>query len=108
MKHSYPRIPTHALAQFMRLGAMLEEEAAKSPPRAAGLGMLLNDADFAVNNALARQLIAAWQAKGRQVAVEVLPRTDLLPHDLIDPRMPGARTELVYPVLVDMLGRPAD
>lgn len=54
MKHSYPRIPTHALAQFMRLGAVLEEEAAKSRSRAAGLGMLLNDADFAVNNELAR------------------------------------------------------
>lgn len=105
MEHSYPRIPTHALAQFMRLGAALEEGASQLPPRAAGLGMLLNDADFAVNNELARQLIAAWQAKGREVDVEVLPRTDLLPHDLVDPRMPGARTELVYPVLIDMIGR---
>jgi hypothetical protein len=108
MKHSYPRIPTHALAQFMRLGTVLEAAATQSPPRAAGLGMLLNDADFAVNNALARQLIAAWQARGRQVDVEVLPRTDLLPHDLIDPRMPGARTELVYPVLIEMLSRGQD
>jgi hypothetical protein len=58
-----------------------------------------------VNNALARQLIAAWQAQGRAVDVEVLPRTDRLPHDLVDPRMPGARTELVYPVLLDMLSR---
>lgn len=105
MEHSYPRIPTHALAQFVRLGAVLEEGASQLPPRAAGLGMLLNDADFAVNNELARQLIAAWQAKGREVDVEVLPRTDLLPHDLVDPRMPGARTELVYPVLIDMIGR---
>jgi hypothetical protein len=105
MEHSYPPIPTHALAQFMRLGAMLEGAAQQSPPRAAGLGMLLNDADFAVNNALARQLVAAWRAKGKAVDLEVLPRSDPLPHDLVDPRMPGARTELVYPVLLEMIAR---
>lgn len=105
MEHSYPRIPTHALAQFMRLGEVIGDSARQAAPRAAGLGMLLNDADFAVNNELARQVIAQWRAHGRQVDVEVLPRSDLLPHDLIDPRMPGARTDLVYPVLLDMLQR---
>ncbi|OEO30578.1 hypothetical protein VW23_020745 [Devosia insulae DS-56] len=105
MEHSYPRIPTHALAQFMRLGEVLESAAQQAPPRAAGLGMLLNDADFAVNNALARQLVAAWRAKGRAVDLEVLPRSELLPHDLVDPRMPGARTELVYPLLLEMIAR---
>lgn len=105
MAHSYPRIPTHALAQFMRLGEVIEADARQKPPRAAGLGMLLNDADFAVNNELARQLIASWRGQGRQVDVEMLPRSDLLPHDLIDPRMPGARTELVYPLLLQMIRR---
>lgn len=105
MAHSYPRIPTHALAQFMRLGEVIEADARQKPPRAAGLGMLLNDADFAVNNELARQLVASWRGQGRQVDVEMLPRSDLLPHDLIDPRMPGARTELVYPLLLQMIQR---
>lgn len=105
MEHSYPRIPTHALAQFMRLGEVIGDGARADPPRAAGLGMLLNDADFAVNNELARQLIAAWRSRGSTVDVEVLPRSDRLPHDLIDPRMPGARTELVYPLLLEMLAR---
>lgn len=105
MEHSYPRIPTHALAQFMRLGEVLQAAAQQAPPQATGLGMLLNDADFAVNNALARQLVEAWRDRGRAVDLEVLPRSDLLPHDLIDPRMPGARTELVYPVLLEMIAR---
>ena len=105
MEHSYPRIPTHALAQFMRLGEVIGDGARADPPRAAGLGMLLNDADFAVNNELARQLIAAWRSRGSMVDVEVLPRSDRLPHDLIDPRMPGARTELVYPLMLEMLAR---
>ena len=35
----------------------------------------------------------------------MLPRSDRLPHDLIDPRIPGARTELVTPVLIEMIGR---
>lgn len=105
MEHAYPRIPTHALAQFMRLGEVLRGAAQKLPPQAGSLGMLLNDADFAVNNALARQLVTAWRAKGRLVDLEMLPRTALLPHDLIDPLMPGARTELVYPVLLEMIER---
>lgn len=105
MEHSYPRIPTHALAQFMRLGEVLEGAAQRTAPQAGGLGMLLNDADFAVNNALARQLVTAWRARGRVVDLEVLPRSDRLPHDLVDPRMPGARTELVYPVLLEMIER---
>jgi alpha-beta hydrolase superfamily lysophospholipase len=105
MEHSYPRIPTHALAQFMRLGEVLQAAAQRSPPQAMSLGMLLNDADFAVNNALARQLVAAWRAEGRTVDLEVLPRSDLLPHDLVDPRMPGARTELVYPALLELIER---
>ena len=105
MEHSYPRIPTHALAQFMRLGEVLEGAAQRTAPQAGGLGMLLNDADFAVNNALARQLVTAWRARGRVVDLEVLPRSDRLPHDLVDPRMPGARTDLVYPVLLEMIER---
>lgn len=105
MEHSYPRIPTHALAQFMRLGEVIEQSARQEAPRAAGLGMLLNEADFAVNNALARQLVASWRAHGREVDEEVLPRSYRLPHDLIDPLMPGARTELVYPLVIEMIER---
>jgi hypothetical protein len=49
--------------------------------------------------------VTAWRARGRVVDLEVLPRSDRLPHDLVDPRMPGARTELVYPVLLEMIER---
>jgi len=105
MEHAYPRIPTHALAQFMRLGEVLQAGAQQSPPQAGSLGMLLNDADFAVNNALARQLADAWRGKGRTVDLVVLPRSDRLPHDLVDPLMPGARTELVYPALLELIER---
>lgn len=103
MDHAYPQIPSHGLAQFMRLGEVIASSARESPPLAAGLGMLLNDADFAVNNALARDLVAAWQRHGKPVDLRLVPRTDRLPHDVIDPRLPGARTDLVYPVLIDMI-----
>ena len=39
MEHAYPRIPTHALAQFMRLGEVIDDSAHDAPPLAAGLGM---------------------------------------------------------------------
>ncbi len=46
--------------------------------------------------AAAGRWVAAWRAKGRLVDREVLPRSDRLPHDLIDLLMP------VYPVLLEI------
>jgi pimeloyl-ACP methyl ester carboxylesterase len=105
MDYAYPRYATHALAQFMRLGEILGDSAARSKPLAPGLGMLINDADFAVSNTIARRLVAAWQRQGREVDVEVLPLSLGLIHDLIDPRQPEADTAAVYPILIDMIER---
>jgi pimeloyl-ACP methyl ester carboxylesterase len=105
MDYAYPRYATHALAQFMRLGDILGASARDKPPLAPGLGMLLNEADDAVSNTLAQRLIASWHRHGREVDLEVLPESLGLIHDLIDPRQIEANTDLVYPVLIDMIKR---
>ncbi len=103
MDYAYPRYATHALGEFMRLGEILGSSASANAPLAPGLGMLINDADVAVSNTLARRVVSSWQRHGREVDVEVLPRSMGLIHDLIDPRQPDADTETVYPIVIDMI-----
>lgn len=105
MDYAYPRYATQALAQFMRLGEIVGSSARAGAPIAPGLGMLINDADVAVSNVLAHRVVDAWRGHGRDVDVEVLPQSLGLIHDMIDPRQPGADTETVYPVIIDMIGR---
>lgn len=105
MDYAYPRVPTHALAQFMRIGEVVADSARTTPPAAQGLGVMINEADFAVNNALARNIVDLWRAHGRGVDLKVLPVSMRLLHDLIDPRQVDANTELVHALLLEMLER---
>ncbi|HQZ11971.1 MAG TPA: alpha/beta hydrolase [Devosia sp.] len=105
--YAYPRWATHGLAQFIRLGEVVAEEARHTAPVAPALGMLLNEADDAVSNDLARRLISQWRTHGRQVEETNLPRALGLDHDIIDPRQPAANTALVYPIIIDLLQRQA-
>ncbi len=103
MYYAYPRVPTRALAQFMRIGEVVADSARTTPPEALGLGVMLNEADFAVNNALARNIVERWRSHGRGVDLKVLPVSMRLLHDLIDPRQVDANTELVHKLLLEML-----
>ena len=73
MAYAYARYATHALGEVMRLGRIVDASARTTPPAAQGLGMLLNEADVAVSNALAEQVIDSWRSHDREVTVEVLP-----------------------------------
>lgn len=105
MYYAYPRVPTRALAQFMRIGEVVADSARTIPPAANGLGVMVNEADFAVNNYLARNIVELWRAHGRGVDLKVLPVSMRLLHDLIDPRQSEANTELVHELLKEMLAR---
>lgn len=103
MDYAYPRFATHALAEIMRLGRIIAVDAEAGAPAAAHTGLLLNEADLAVNNGLALAVAAAWQAHGGKVTLQVLPESDGLPHDLIDPRQADAAVDIIYPMLVEMI-----
>ena len=105
MDYAYPRVPTRALAQFMRIGEVVADNARTTPPAAQGLGVMVNEADYAVNNALARNIVELWRTHGRGVDLKVLPVSMRLLHDLIDPRQVDANTELVHKLLLEMLER---
>ena len=108
LSYAYARYATHGLAETMRLGAIVDSSAHTTPPAAPNIAMLLNDADVAVNQALAERVIAAWRSSGRDVNVQVLPFWRRLPHDLINPREPAGDTELIYPMLLEIMNGPGE
>ena len=103
MDYAYPRFATRALAQVMRLGQIVGAEAGTAAPASQQVGFLLNEADPAVNNGLALQVVTHWREQGGKVFVRILPEADGLPHDLIDPRQPDAAIERIYPILLEMM-----
>ncbi|HEY4201902.1 MAG TPA: alpha/beta fold hydrolase [Devosiaceae bacterium] len=97
---------THALAEIMLLGSLVDASARTTPPAAKNIGVLLNAADISVSNALTEQVITSWQGHGTAVTVKTLSFSSHLPHDLINPRERGGDIDLVYSTLLEMMNDP--
>ncbi len=99
---AYPRFSTHALMQTMRIGDDVYCAAKTERPLARRISTVVNACDPAVNNEVTREVCEQWSASGATVEYVEMRR---LPenHDIIDPRNPLARTQLVYPKLVSLL-----
>ncbi len=102
-KTAYPRFSTHALMQTLYIGADVFDAAKDEAPRAGRISMVVNRADPAVNNQVAKEVADAWHL--RKASIEYVELRDLPEnHDVIDPDNPLAETGVVYPKLIDVLG----
>ena len=102
-KTAYPRFSTHALMQTVRIGSAVYHAANREPARAGRIATVVNTHDPAVSNAVTLQVVRRWQ-RLRAGGIEYVELTDLPEnHDIIDPENPLARTDLVYPKLIEML-----
>ena len=96
----YPRFPTHALMQCLRIGDDVHRRAKKSPIAAKSVSVITNRLDPAVNNDVTAQVLQEWRLK-RGSAIESFEFTDLPKnHDIIDPENAMPRLEQVYPKLL--------
>ena len=69
--------------------------------------MVTNANDFAVNNTICDAFVAAWRKhQTNQIYSYQFPRALGLPHDIIDPRQPIKRMDVVYPLLESRLAPP--
>lgn len=102
--HAYPRFSTHSLGQTLRLGAFVLRAAQRRAPACSDIVVLTNRADMAVNRAATRAIVRAWRHHSTTGPrwYEFMPSLNLI-HDLIDPTQAGQRTELVYPILLDLI-----
>ena len=102
-KTAYPRFSTHALMQTVRIGSAAYHAANREPARTGRIATVVNTHDPAVSNAVTLQVVRRWQ-RLRAGGIEYVELTDLPEnHDIIDPENPLARTDLVYPKLIEVL-----
>ncbi|HSG18621.1 MAG TPA: alpha/beta fold hydrolase [Anaerolineae bacterium] len=101
--YAYPRYATEAAGNLLRLGRYVNEQAAEKPPAAGRIVAVTNAVDPAVNNEVFAEIVDRWRSAGFPVESYEFPAELNLPHDVVDPRQPDARTELVYPILIDLI-----
>ncbi len=100
---AYPRFSTHALGQALRIADMVYRDADREQALAHEALTIVNRADPAVNNAVSADVSRNWNdLRGEGIAYREL-RDLPTNHDIIEPDNPLARTDLVYPVLLDAL-----
>lgn len=102
---AYPRYPTHAIGQVMRISAEVLDQAAATSPACSHLLVVTTACDGAANAHLTDLLVSRW----RRTAPQKLQTYEFPPelnvgHDFIDPTQPYQRIDLVYPKLISLLG----
>ena len=103
--HAYPRFPTRAYAEMLKLGYEVRRAARSEPPRARDLRVVINQNDPAVNNKATLRLVEQWRRQGAQASLYQFPKEQGLLHDLISPDQSYQRIDVVYPVLIDQMTR---
>ncbi|NTV60980.1 MAG: alpha/beta fold hydrolase [Chlorobiaceae bacterium] len=103
--YAYPKYSRHALTQLLRLGFAVKDDAAKKPPAAKKIVMVLNPSDDMVNNDMSEKIAALWKTHGANVSTFSFDAGLMLPHDLVALDQKGQRTDVVYPKLVELAGK---
>jgi carboxylesterase len=100
----YHRHSSRAIAEVTRLGRAIAADAARRPPQAESLLLLVNENDRVIDNQEARKVLMLWQAYDSVEAREyVLGPEYTVGHDLIDPGQPDQQTELIYRLLHELI-----
>ena len=98
--HGYPRFSTHAYAALFEVGRRLFSGARRAAPKSDPITVITNAAEPRLDNRFTYQLIDLWRQLGAQVETFEFPRSEGLPHDLVDPvSNPSSVTDASYPVL---------
>jgi alpha-beta hydrolase superfamily lysophospholipase len=99
--YAYPRYPTHALGEIIRLAMITQAQAKKFPPAASNITMIINDAEPAVSNPQVLNLLQLWRKHGKGNLNEYHFEKELkLPHDIITPDTPGVPIGDIHPRLI--------
>jgi carboxylesterase len=99
--YAYPRYPSRALVEILRLAMITRTQAGKSAPASMNITMIINDAEPAVSNAEIARLLRLWRKHGKGNLREYHFEKDMkLPHDIITPGTPGVPIADIQPRLI--------
>jgi pimeloyl-ACP methyl ester carboxylesterase len=101
--HAYPRFASRSYAALLEVGERLVKAARQEAPRAGSIAVITNAAEQQLDNRFTYHLIERWRKNGAHIETYEFPRSDSLPHDLIDPGNAAENTALVYPVVMRMI-----
>jgi hypothetical protein len=105
---TYPRYPSHAMAQIMRLSLSVQRMAQHSPPKTGGILAITNAGPReTVDNTVTARLLAGWRRQGMKniTTYQFDSRLDL-DHDYIDPDAPNQPvdvTKVIYPIIIEQI-----
>ena len=103
--HASPRYSRHALAQILRLGFVVQKDAALKPPAAKKMIVVFNANDLMINNEMTMKIVDIWKAHHASLSTSEFEAGLKLPHDIIDPAQPDQKIDVVYPRLLELINR---
>ena len=98
--HGYPRFSTRALGESLRISSEIAQ--APGGPHGRRAVLVLNANEPVVNNRHAARRFDALRPLGVEVEHVVLQGLPAI-HDILEPAIPQAQPELVYPALIDLI-----
>ncbi len=101
--HASPRYSRHALAQILRLGFVVQKDAALKPPAAKKMVVVFNANDLMINNEMTMKIVNIWKAHHASLSTSEFEAGLKLPHDIIDPAQPDQKIDVVYPRLLELI-----
>ncbi len=101
--YAYKGNTTKAIGETMRLGEAVRRTAVNNPMLAGSLVMVNNNKDAIVSNTMSRAMLELWRSHGADAQEFVFDVKYGLAHDVVDVHDPAHNTELVYPVLFDLM-----
>jgi esterase/lipase len=102
-EYVYPHDATRPVSAFLLMASAVRDAADEAAPAARAITVVTNANDETVAHDAIREVVMTWREQGAQVSTYEFPQDLELGHDLIDPRLSDARTDLVYPVLFRLL-----
>ena len=101
----YNRYPIHALMANLELGFVTARDGEASAPHSLAITMIGNENDRSVNNNVSLDLVNIWREHGKdEVDIYVFEKALGLEHDIISIDRSYSRPDIVYPVMLELLG----
>jgi esterase/lipase len=94
---------SRTVGQILQLGMTVQRASVHTPPATRDVAILLNGNDRTISPSPVLDLAMRWKAHGATVRQYELTAALGLPHDVIDPRQPVRRPEVVYAAMIAMV-----